>query len=407
MYRQIKRQIQKLVGYFSLKYFIAVAGYGCVLYTSYAQEILTGLYKNEIIEDSYNHLLRCQHKSSVLIYYEPILIPFIDDFSNYTGYPDTALWIGRQAFVNQSFSVDPPTIGCATLDALNEKGELYGHASIYPFGADTLLSKPVRLDSIFSPLTALTPADSVSLFFYYQPGGGNSSPWEKLGDAPEKNDSLILEFGYQSGNVALLYYLMRWVPVTDTINAGDTIYSYCNPSVYILADKSYFPNDSLEFPCDSVMTMETVWEQVWASGGMSLKSFVEEYGVYFRQVRIPITDTKYFNRGFQFRFRNYASVEFENNNPYWGSNVDFWNIDYVRLDKGLQEQDSVIDDIAIVNNPGGILLNYTAMPWKQFVDNQSSELDTGFNLKLTNLFNNTKNTTYSYNVFDNGGNVIA
>jgi hypothetical protein len=409
MHRQIKQQIQKLVEHFSLKYFIVIviAVYSCALYTSSAQEILTGLYKNEIIEDSYNHLLKNRHKSSVLIYYEPILIPFIDDFSNYTGYPDTALWIGSQAFVNQSFSADPPTIGCATLDALNEKGELYGHASIYPFGADTLLSKPVRLDSIFSPLpSALTPADSVSFYFYYQPGGGNSNPWEKLGDAPEKNDSLILEFGYQSGNTVLLYYVMRWVPVTDTVNEGDTIYCYCNPNMYIIADQSYLPNDSLEFPCDSVTAMETVWEQVWASEGMSLKVFVEEYGVYFRQVRIPITDRKYFNRGFQFRFRNYASVEFENNNPYWGSNVDFWNIDYIRLDKGLREQDSVIDDIAIVNNPGGFLSNYTAMPWNQFVDNQSNELDTAFHLKLTNLSNTQKNTTYDYYMLDEVGNII-
>ncbi|MDR0603662.1 MAG: T9SS type A sorting domain-containing protein [Bacteroidales bacterium] len=406
MYRQIKQQIQKLMGYFSWKYFIVIALYSCALYTNYAQEILTGLYKNAIIEDSYNHLLRNQ-KSSVLIYYEPILIPFIDDFSNYTGYPDTALWIGKQAFINQSFSIDPPTIGCATLDAVNEKGELYEHASIYPFGADTLLSKPIRLDSIFSPLpSALTPADSVSFYFYYQPGGGDGNPWEKLGDVPEKNDSLILEFGYQSGNTELLYYMMRWVYPTDTVNAGDTIYSNCNPDVYIIADQSYFPGDSLEFPCDSVTAMETVWEQVWASGGMSLKSFVEEYGVYFRQVRIPIVDAKYFNRGFQFRFRNYASVEFENNNPYWGSNVDFWNIDYIRLDKGFLEKDSVIDDIAIVNNPGSFLLNYTAMPWKQFVDNQSSELDTAFHLKLTNLYDQPKNTTYNYYILDEGGNII-
>jgi hypothetical protein len=381
----------------------------CVLQTSYGQEFLTGLYKNEIIENAYmQHLLKNRHKSTVLIYHEPILIPFIDDFSNYTGYPDTALWIGRQAFVNQSFAVNPPTIGCVTLDALNEKGQVYEHASIYPFGADTLLSKPIRLDSIFSPIPrSLAPADSVAFYFFYQPGGGDGKPWEKLGDAPEKGDSLILEFGYQNGNTTLLYYTMEWMYLNDTVNIGDTIYSYCNPTLFVISEQPYLPGDSVELPCDSVTAMETIWEQVWSSPGMSLKSFMEEFGVYFRQIKIPITDTKYFNRGFQFRFRNYASIEFENNNPYYGSNVDFWNIDYVRLDRALMVQDSAIDDIAIVNNPGSILEKYTAMPWNQFKDNQSSELKTGFNLKLTNLYNQTKNTIYAYDVLDDGGNIIG
>jgi hypothetical protein len=402
--------MQKLTGYFSLKkrYFITVAACCFVLQTIHAQEILTGLYKNEIIANTYNFLLKNQHKSTVLIYHEPLLIPFIDDFSNYTGYPDTALWIGNQAFVNQSFAVDPPSIGCATLDALNEKGAVYEHASIYSFGADTLLSKPIRLDSIFYPSPrALTSSDSVSFYFFYQPGGGDGNPWEKLGDAPEKNDSLILEFGYQSGDVVLLYYAMVWQTLTDTVNIGDTVYSYCDPNLYVVADKFYLPEDSLELPCDSVTAMETVWEQVWASGGMSLKSFIEEYGVYFRQVKIPITDAKYFNKGFQFRFRNYASIEIENNNPYWGSNVDFWNIDYVRLDRDLGMRDSVIDDVAIVNNPGSMLAKYTAMPWNQFVDNPNNELNTGFNMKLTNLSDGLKQTTYDFYVLDDGGNIIG
>jgi hypothetical protein len=377
-----------------------------MLQTGYGQEVLTGLYKNEIIENSYHLLMKKQHKNSILIREEAVSIPVIDDFSNYTGYPDTAIWTGKQAFVNQSFCINPPTIGCVTLDALNEKGQVYAHASVYPFGADTLLSKPVRLDSTFYPLPrALTPADSISFYFYYQPGGGDGKPWEKLGDAPEKNDSLILEFGYQSGNTELLYYIMKWVYLSDTVNAGDTIYSDCNPNVFILADQPYFPNDSIEFPCDSVTAMETVWQKVWASEGMNLKSFIQEYGVDFRQVKIPITDSKYFNSGFRFRFRNYASIELENGYSFWGSNVDFWNIDYIRLDG---KQDSVIDDIAIVNNPGGILSRYTAMPWNQFVENQNTELRSdSFNLKLTNLYNHTKNTTYHYYVLDKESNIIG
>ncbi len=388
--------------------FIIIIVFGCLIRTSLAQESLTGLYKNEVIENAYKQLLKNRHKSTLFIYYEPVSIPFIDDFSNYRGYPDTALWIGNQAFVNQSFALNPPTIGCVTLDAVDGKGHIYEHASKDQFPADTLLSRPIRLDSIFSPLPrALTPADSVSLFFFYQPGGGDGKPWEKLGDAPEKHDSLILEFGYQTGNTTLLYYTMEWMFLPDTVYSGDTVYSYCNPDLFIISEQDYLPGDSIELPCDSVTTFETAWEQVWYSMGMDLSSFVDTFGVYFRQVRIPITDTKYFNPGFQFRFRNYASLEFDNGSPYWGSNVDFWNIDYIRLDRALLAQDSIIDDVAIVDNPGSILSKYTAMPWNQFKDNQSGELRSEFKLKLTNLYNQTKNTTYHYEVFDNGGNIIG
>ncbi|MDR1878192.1 MAG: hypothetical protein LBQ64_01350, partial [Bacteroidales bacterium] len=97
--------------FFRKQYFIIIALSGCLLQVCLGQETLTGLYRNEAIEKAYKQLPKYQHKSNTFIHYEPISLPFIDDFSNYTGYPDTALWIGRQAFVNQSFAVNPPTIG--------------------------------------------------------------------------------------------------------------------------------------------------------------------------------------------------------------------------------------------------------------------------------------------------------
>jgi len=392
----------------------------------FAQEILTGLYKNEVIENAYKKSLKNkQRKSTLFIYYEPILIPFIEDFSNYTGYPDTALWIGNQAYVNQSFAVNPPTIGVVTLDAVDEKGRIYEHATKTPqtFGADTLLSKPIRLDSIFSPIPReLTVADDISFCFLYQPGGGDDTTWVNLGDAPEPYDSLVLEFGYQTGNVAFLYYTTEWGYLTDSIPAGSTIYSHCDPNLFIIADRDYFPGDSVLMPCDSVTTLETVWEHIWSTPGMNLKTFKKLYGVYFRQVCIPIVDKKFFNCGFQFRFRNYASLEYENNEPYWASNVDFWNIDYIRLDS---KQDTAINDVAFVENPGSILKNYTAMPWNQFKGYEDKELrdtfrlqnslilpnygiyDTVSKIKLSNLHNTLKNTVYYYDVFDNDGNIIG
>jgi hypothetical protein len=253
----------------------------------------------------------------------------------------------------------------------------------------------------------LTPKDSVYFSFYYQPGGGLGKPWNRLGDAPEPDDSLLLEFGYQTGRIVLLYYLTDSQMVGDTLVPGDTLYSFCNPDLFIIVGEEHFPGDILEVPCDSVNGMEMIWETVWSDAGRPLEEFIKIYGDTFRQVMIPIIDTIYFNSGFQFRFRNYASIELHNNVLNWGNNVDFWNIDYVRLDKDRSFADTAIDDIAFVNNPGSILKNYTAMPWNQFKDNKKAELIEEFDfIKLTNLSNVEKLSDYKYRILDKAGNDV-
>ncbi len=388
-------------------YFFIIVIISCIQQITLGQESLTGLHRNITIEQAYKQLQKKQHKSTIFIYNEPIILPFTDDFSNYTGYPDTARWIGNQTFINQSFAVNPPTIGCVTLDALDEKGNVYEHASTSNFGADTLLSRPIRLDSIFSPFPkALAPTDDVMFCFFYQPGGGDGKPWEGLGNSPETTDSLILEFGYQTGNIALLYYQGDSIMVGDTIHIGDTIRSHCDHNIFIIAETTYYPGDMVNLPCDSVTAMEVIWQKVWASEGMTLKVFKETFNTDFRQIMIPITDSIYFNKGFQFRFRNYASLEY-NTNIASSGNVDYWNIDYIRLKHSMSIGDTAIDDVAIVDNPGSMLKKYISMPWKQFKDNKSSELKSNFELKLTNLYDTLKNTSYYYEILDKNRNVIG
>ena len=392
---------------FKKRYLVLLIGLVVFTQWGYSQELLVPLNGNDVIKKAHKQVPK-QRKSNEFIYYESILLPFVDDFSNYTGYPDTALWIGRQAYVNQSFAIAPPTIGCVTLDAVDERGFVYAHANTTHFSADTLLSRPIRLDSIFSPSRVqLKPSDSVYFSFYYQPGGGLGKPWSRVGDAPETEDSLLLEFGYQTGDTILLYMLTDSQMVGDTLTPGDTLFSFCNSNLYIIVDDYYFPGNILEMPCDSVLGLEIIWETVWSDEGRALDKFIEKYGDTCRQVMIPITDLKYFNRGFQFRFRNYASLEFANSAPSWGSNVDFWNIDYVRLNKGRSMSDTAIDDIAFVKNPGSLLKNYTAMPWNQFKGNETAELRADFTNQLTNLSNVVKNSYYRYDILDENKNVIC
>jgi hypothetical protein len=101
--------------------------------------------------------------------------PFREDFSSTQVYPDAGRWMDRLVFINANYPIAPPSINVATFDGLDRLGVPYGTGK----GAcDTLTSFPFRLDQ-------LTDADSVYLSFWVQPKG--------LGEAPENNDSLILE----------------------------------------------------------------------------------------------------------------------------------------------------------------------------------------------------------------------
>ncbi|MBL7776671.1 MAG: T9SS type A sorting domain-containing protein [Chitinophagales bacterium] len=95
------------------------------------------------------------------------------------GEPGT-LWFDNYAWRNNTFPVNPPTIGVATLDGLNEYGLPYNNSTNNTYGdADKLTSKPINLQG-------LSEADSVYLSFLYQPKG--------LGEAPDLQDSLLVSF---------------------------------------------------------------------------------------------------------------------------------------------------------------------------------------------------------------------
>ncbi|MDR2963454.1 MAG: T9SS type A sorting domain-containing protein [Bacteroidales bacterium] len=72
-------------------------------------------------------------------------LPFFDDFAYPQPNPTPQLWVDNFAFVNTSFSKNPPTLGALTLDALNNNGKLYSNASSNAFTADYATSQPINL----------------------------------------------------------------------------------------------------------------------------------------------------------------------------------------------------------------------------------------------------------------------
>ena len=98
------------------------------------------------------------------------------------------------------------------------------------------------------------------------------------------------------------------------------------------------------------------WDRVWATPGDSLRPF--------RRVMIPVTDTAYLKKGFRFRFFNYASQTENTDYPDLRANVDFWNIDYVYLNKGRSMADTVLRDVTFIYPLPSLLKDYESIPWR-------------------------------------------
>ena len=57
--------------------------------------------------------------AQVDVFPDTVELPFFDDFSGRSHRPDPGHWTDDYAYVNNSYSGDPVTIGVATLDAVD------------------------------------------------------------------------------------------------------------------------------------------------------------------------------------------------------------------------------------------------------------------------------------------------
>ena len=368
-----------------------------------AQEVLTGLRVNKTVAREAAAKAQLMPTRG-----DALHLPFVDDFSNYTGYPNPALWQDRYAFVNRSFAIQPPTLGVATLDALDENGNVYAHADGAGFKADNLTSLPIRLDYNFTLSREMRASDSLYFSFYYQPAGGSLAgvEWERLGNRPEGRDSLVLEFGYDTGDTIFVgyEYCDYYLGDDESYVIGDTLFNPFLPDDFYIFEHAAFPGDLVSLPCNKLYGPEMYWEHIWSTPGALLDNWLSENPLqYFKQVMIPITDPKWFINNFQFRFRNLASLE-DNAIVGWASNVDQWNIDYVRLDVNRSKDDLYPNDLAFVMPTTSILKHYQAMPWSQYRD---SDLASAFDNKMANLSQSVKNSDYTYIIQKVGGGQVA
>ena len=92
----------------------------------------------------------------------------------------------------------------------------------------------------------------------------------------------------------------------------------------------------------------------------------------FQQEMINVSEKEYLQKGFKFRFRNYFSLGSESQKDLVG-NCDFWYVDYIKLDRNREENDTVYSDVSLTADPVVKFGDYTAVPWKHYLNDPKKE----------------------------------
>ncbi len=319
---------------------LVLLAFGSCLPHAIAQEKLFPLYENTALQQ----MNQPAHKipKSFNKTQSVLQLPFFDDFSRYTGYPNDSMWMDNDVYINTGYPINPPSTGVATFDGLNSYGRAYelGH-NVNFVPADTLTSAYIDLSNY-------KDKDSLYLSFFYQPGG--------TGEAPDVGDSLMVEFKPDS------------VPI-----AFDTIGNITKWS-------------------------DTVWVKTWTVEGESVYPFRVAmipiraiHDTSGNNIRGGINDTNYFQRKFQFRFRAYGNQS---------GNLDIWNVDYVYLNRGRVLGDSTFKDVAIYQPSKSLINGYYSIPWNYFKTYSSYYTDSIHIYTHNNdaAAANPKHVTFSYDI---------
>lgn len=172
----------------------------------------------------------------------------------------------------------------------------------------------------------------------------------------------------------------------NTVNyiPGDSIYFsfYYQPE-----GRGNYPESSDSLILEFTSPLLTSWLPIWSTPGRNLADDDSSWQL----VMIPIKNVQYLQKGFQFRFRNYATVS---------GNLDHWHIDYVYLNKFRTRADTIFEDVAFVYNTPSLINTYSAMPWKHY---DPSYMKTGYKTVFRNNFNLPKNGSFDYMIYDQTG----
>ncbi|MBE9510938.1 MAG: T9SS type A sorting domain-containing protein [Bacteroidetes bacterium] len=145
---------------------------------------------------------------------------------------------------------------------------------------------------------------------------------------------------------------------------------------------------------------DTLWHSVWSKSGF-------DSSTVFIPVIIPVTNEKFLVKGFRFRFKNWASLTTNNDDPGMVTNCDHWHIDYVILDKNRNPADTIPEDVAFVRPIQSLLTTYESMPWDHFREAFLFEMGAKIPIWYKNNDDLTRNVTREFQITDVYENSVA
>ena len=128
------------------------------------------------------------------------------------------------------------------------------------------------------------------------------------------------------------------------------------------------------------------WIWIWSMSGDTLKPF--------EVVHIPVLNAQFFEKGFQFRFRNYGALS---------GSLDHFHIDYVHLRAQSDIADTLFKDFAWVYPLNTLLDTYTSVPWDHYKASTTNRMSDAVSVTIHNGSANAENNStagqisYSYN----------
>jgi hypothetical protein len=185
-------------------------------------------------------------------------------------------------------------------------------------------------------------------------------------------------------------------PINLKYNASDNIWLSFFYQAGGLADPPE-KNDSLTL--QFFAPNEKKWYSVWrAEGSLDQR---------FKPANIRIDNDRFLQKGFQFRFINYASLSTNLSDPSMVGNSDIWNLDYVLLNKNRNAGDTIFADVALTRPLRSLLKSHEAMPWKQFKQVYLQEMGSSILIHYRNNDTITRNVTRNFEIWDVYKNSLA
>jgi hypothetical protein len=150
----------------------------------------------------------------------------------------------------------------------------------------------------------------------------------------------------------------------STVNAADSVYL---SFLYQTEGFGDIPESTDSLVLEFYAKDLDQWNRIWSAQGQANSDF--------KLGHILLEDPLYFEKGFQFRFKNYGALS---------GSLDHFHIDYVHLRALSGYQDTVFKDLAFVYPIGSLLKTYTSVPWDHFKNNSAGKMNDAVSISMHN-----------------------